>query len=340
MAKVTQTKIAKELGISQSTISLVLANPATRRVSDKTRTRIFEYIRKIDPSFTLTHRPAGDICYLTPANGYTNASLYTRLLDGAEAEAKAQGLNLLFKRWQTPADFPDIFSNSTIAGIIHCGETSEEVIRQLQQFAPTVLLNHTFESLICNMVTIDNHGAIRQAIRHCYNMGHRRIGYVTNQKLCHAGHFLDRLGGYYEAMHTLGLPIHADDLFEFDGTGHKTSGPVGIIRQLMNMKNRPTALVCANDNIAIALMKEAASAGLKLPEDLSITGFDNTETGREWQPALTTIHQRREDMGRAAVALLTRKIKNEGDDIPEKILCAAELIVRKSVAKITIKNQT
>jgi DNA-binding LacI/PurR family transcriptional regulator len=338
MANVTQMMIAKELGISQSTISLVLANPMTKRVSEKTRNSIFEYIEKIDPTYKFKRRPVGDICYLTPANGYPNATLYTRLLDGAETEAKAQGLNLLFKRWQTIDDFPGIFSNSTIAGIIHCGETSEKVIQQLQRFAPTVLLNHTFENMICNMVTIDNHGAIRQAVKHCYNMGHRRIGYVTNHLHCKAGHFLDRLGGYYEAIHMLGLPVHTDYIFEFNPPHSDNSNAAIIIQQIkkMNIKDRPTALVCANDNMAIDIMKHAVTAGLNVPKDLSVTGFDNIETASQWQPSLTTIHQKREDMGRAAVALLTRKIKGEGEDIPEKIFCTAELIVRESVAKISV----
>jgi DNA-binding LacI/PurR family transcriptional regulator len=337
VSDLTQAQIAKDLDISQSTVSLVMANPTTKRVSDETRNRIFDYIHRVDPSFKPRRRNIGDICFLTPSASFDSTSIYyTRLLDGVEAEAKELGLNLIFKRWQSREDFPEIFAKSNIAGIIHCGETTEEVIRQLQRFGPTVLLNYTFESMICNMVTIDNHGAIRQAMRHCYNMGHRRIGFVNNQLRCSPGHFLDRLGGYYEAIYTLGLPIRPDYVMGFDQQGAESLGEEKFIHQLLNMQDHPTALVCANDGIAISIMKAAVSVGLKLPEDLSVTGFDNMETSREWRPALTTIHQKREDMGRAAVALLTRKIMGNGSDIPEKVLCETELIVRESVARISI----
>jgi DNA-binding LacI/PurR family transcriptional regulator len=336
MGSLTQAQIAKDLDISQSTVSLVMANPSTKRVSDETRNRIFDYIHRVDPLFKPKRRNIGDICYLTPADCCVNAWIYTRLLDGAEAEAKEQGVNLIFKRWQKVEDFNELFAGSNIAGIIHCGETTQEAIRKLQRFAPTVLLNYTFESMICNMVTIDNHGAIRQAMRHCYDMGHRRIGFANYQTNCPPGHFLDRLGGYYEAVYTLGLPVRPDYVAGFEQIDSDSLEIKKYIHQLLGMPDRPTALVCANDGIAIAIMKAAAAAGLKLPEDLSVTGFDNTETSREWRPALTTIHQKREDMGRAAVALLARKIMGNGTDIPEKVLCETELIVRESVARVSI----
>ncbi len=335
MGCLTQAKIAKELDLSQSTVSLVLANPMTKRVSDETRNRIFDYISKVDPSFRPKRRTIGDICYLTPAS-CANAALYTRLLDGAESEAKEEGLNLIFKRWQTIDDFTNIFKNSNISGIIHCGETTEDAIRRLQRFAPTVLLNYTFENMICNMVTIDNHGAIRQAVRHCFNMGHRRIGFVNYQSHYTQGHFLDRLGGYYEAIYTLGLPIRSEYVIGIDQLDSGNLDAEKTIRQLLSMQDRPTAVVCVNDVVAISIMKAAVAAGLTLPDDLSVTGFDNTETGREWVPALTTIHQKREDMGRAAVALLKRKIMEDRSDIPEKVLCETELVVRESVAKKNI----
>ncbi|NLE28460.1 MAG: LacI family transcriptional regulator [Phycisphaerae bacterium] len=334
MGCLTQAKIAKELDISQSTVSIVLANPMTKRVSDETRQRIFDYINKIDPSFKPKKRNIGDICYLTPATSCVSATLYTRLLDGAEAEAKEQGLNLIFKRWETMDDFTDLFADSNISGIIHCGETTQEAIKCLQCFAPTVLLNYTFENMICNMVTIDNHGAIRQAMRHCFTMGHRQIGFVNYQQHYSQGHFLDRLGGYYEGLYSLDLPIKPEYVMAVDfQSDPEPFGPEKVIDQLLNMPDRPTAMICVNDEIAISIMKAAVQAGLTLPDDLSVTGFDYTEMGRQWRPALTTIHQKREDMGRAAVALLTRKIKEGRNDIPEKVLCEAELIVRESVAK-------
>jgi DNA-binding LacI/PurR family transcriptional regulator len=334
MVKLTQTRIAKELGISQSTISLVMANPLTKRVSTETRDRIFDYIDNIDPSFRPKRHTVGDICYLAHTSNNITGHFYTRLLDGAEAEAKEQGVNLIFKRWQKQSDFESLFADSNISGIIHTGAASEEDLLLLQRFAPTVLLNYTFDNFICNMVTIDNHGGIRQAVTHFYEKGHRNIAYLTYNLQKWSGHFIERLGGYYEGMYSLGLPIREGYVDGISNNYHKTVEAEDVVDRFMALEVPPTAVVCGNDAIAIALLKAASSRGLNLPEQMSVIGFDNSEVGQQWRPELTSIHQKREDMGRAAVALLTRKIKEGRSDIPEKVLCEAELIIRQSVADI------
>lgn len=334
MAKLTQALIAEKLDISQSSVSLTLANPATKRVAKGTKEKIFTFIKENDPSFLVGKNISGSICYLSQKTHEVNKSgLFARLLTGAEAEARDSGLDLVFKLWETQDDLKNIFENGDFSGIICCGGKSEKDIRYLQQFSPVVVLNDIIDPLICSMVSIDNHGGIRMAVKHCYEMGHRNIAYAHLSQYCALGHSLERLGGYYEAHHMLGLTVSNEFIFHPDGLVDKDFHKKAI-RKIMDMPDRPTAIICFNDWLAIALMKEALKEGLKLPEDLSFIGFDNSEIGRDWLPALTTVHQKREDMGRAAVALLCRKIKEGKEVIPEKVLCEAGLIIRDSVAKI------
>ncbi|MHC4873149.1 MAG: LacI family DNA-binding transcriptional regulator [Planctomycetota bacterium] len=332
MPRVTQALIARETGISQSSVSLVLSNPETSRVSRDKKEQIFDFLRREDPA-SLPENSVSHICYLTHKNSDITSDLYARLLSGAESEAREAGVNLIFKRWSSAEDFNDIINDKKISGIIHSGKIAEKYIPILQETKPLVILNDIIDPMICSMVTIDDHGGIRMAVKHCYEKGHRRIGYAGMNSEYFCGHQLDRIGGYYEGLYLLGLPIRPDYIFHQNENGRNRT-PAEMLDYYFSLDEKPTVLICANDNLAINLMKEASRRGLQLPDDLSFIGFDNTETAQNWVPALTTIHQKREDMGRAAVALLTRKIKEGRCDIPEKVLCEAELVIRESVASL------
>ncbi len=329
--KLTQAQIAKELGISQSAVSLTLNDPETKRVSPATRDRILELVRAHSPDAVPQRQKT--LCFLMEGDANTDNPYFTRLLSGIEDEAKSFSCNIMFKRWASRDELLSLASIPTICGAIHLGHMPKDLLTELNQSLPTIIVNHIYDDLICDMVTIDNHGGIQQAVRHLKEMGHSRIAYVGPVKSTGGvyGHDIERLGGFYEAMISLGLPLNPDHIID-ERDRFKSFDE--IMEFVLTTPNHPTAAVTFNDGVALGLMRSAAQLGRQLPEEFSVIGFDNTPEGANWPVPLTSVHQNREDMGRLAVRVLMEKMEQPALGTFRKVLCRTELITRESVTKI------
>ena len=164
----------------------------------------------------------------------------------------------------------------------------------------------------------------RAVTRHLIEFGHRRIGMVTGPPDWRTRD--DRVGGHLAALAEAGvlgdqtLMAHGEPATE---TGVRAGG------QLLDQRPRPTAVVCFNDKVAVGVMEAAAARGLRVPEDLSVTGFDDLDVSRATTPRLTTVRQPLQEMGRTAVTMLMRQL----DGHPHEALSMeleTRLIVRGS----------
>jgi LacI family transcriptional regulator len=164
----------------------------------------------------------------------------------------------------------------------------------------------------------------RALTRHLIELGHRRIGVVTGPPDWRTRD--DRVGGHLAAMAEAGvlgdqqLILHGEPATE---TGVQAGG------KLLDTRPRPTAVVCFNDKVAVGVMEAAAARGLRVPEDLSVTGFDDIDVSRATTPRLTTVRQPLQEMGRTAVTMLMRQL----DGHPHEALSMeleTRLIVRGS----------
>ncbi|HEV8077525.1 MAG TPA: substrate-binding domain-containing protein, partial [Marinobacter sp.] len=169
-----------------------------------------------------------------------------------------------------------------------------------------------------------NRGAAKSLVDYLISLGHTRIGVITGLK--DNPHTHDRLAGYKERLEQAGIAFDRALIAEGDFT--IWSG-LNSAQQFCNMEQRPTAVFCMNDEMAIGAMQTIKSHGLKIPEDISVAGFDDISYARYCDPSLTTIAQPAEEIGKLAMDMLLRLIEGEPLAQTEAVL-PAEFVIRKS----------
>ncbi len=177
-------------------------------------------------------------------------------------------------------------------------------------------------------VTVDNRHGGYLATRHLVGLGHRRIAYITGQ--AHHSDDQERLAGYRDALAEAGLPF--DEALVLPGDGDVTGGQRALGR-LLALSPRPTAVFCYNDRTAIGLIYAAKQAGLALPRDLAVVGFDDIPFASFIEPALTTIAQPMAELGRRAVEMgLALLAEQREDKVPaaSNVILRGRLVVRAS----------
>jgi len=182
-------------------------------------------------------------------------------------------------------------------------------------------------------IRIDNRGAAKSMVNYLLSLGHKRIGVISGLK--DNPHAIDRLQGYKEAIQEAGIAYERDLIAEGDFT--MWSG-LNAAFQFCNMKNRPTAIFSMNDEMAIGAMQTFKAQGIRIPEDMSVTGFDDIAYAKYCDPSLTTISQPAEEMGKMAMDMLLKIIEGEPLGQTECVL-PTEFIIRKSTAPAKVTAQ-
>ena len=178
----------------------------------------------------------------------------------------------------------------------------------------------------CPTIGFDNAGAMHKVVGYLHDLGHRSFamiaGITSNNDRAR-----ERLAGTREAIERKGLTLPESRVLE---RPYSLSGGRQGLAQLVTQSDRPTAVVCGNDVLAIGAILEAKARGLRVPEDISVTGFDDLDLAKEIPPGLTTVHAPLTEMGRLTAAYLL-KAEPDGEKAPHMEL-PAELVVRGSTA--------
>jgi len=208
-------------------------------------------------------------------------------------------------------------------------ETSAE-LKALQRDFPFVVVDPRVPLEEGIPVVSAAHAAgARAATEHLLSLGHRRIGVITGPRDWIA--CTERLNGYHGALAAAGvLPDPALVAVSDFRNGPATEAAANA---LLDLPDPPTAIFAFNDNVAVGVMRTARARGLRLPEDLSVVGFDDSEQAEIVYPALTTVRQPLAEMGRMAVSLLLRLLENQRVDAL-RIQLATKLVVRESTAPL------
>jgi DNA-binding LacI/PurR family transcriptional regulator len=191
---------------------------------------------------------------------------------------------------------------------------------------PVVLLNNQHPSEFVHSVSIDNVDGARQAAEHLIALGHREIAYIGDESGLESDS--ERLRGLTDAMMSAGLSVRPEFIVRADG---KSEGARRKAFELLDLNPRPSAIFCYNDMSALGVLNAASMRNLRVPQDLSISGFDDLFFAGLLQPALTTVRQPMRKLGQAAMQLLVDLLNGSE---PEKTqLVKGELVVRQSTAK-------
>jgi LacI family transcriptional regulator len=305
----TMTDVARRAGVSQSSVSLVLNNMSGARISELTRSRVIEAANEIGYSLP-TQRQAARVSEGKNALAFVIDEISTSphpvvMLDGLRDAAWEAGF--LVHSYVTrsnaeleTATLQSIANDRNIFGIVYATIFTRQVERPAHVGEkPLVLLNcYSDDKRQLSVVPAEVAGGFA-ATEHLIRNGHRRIGYLNGEAWMDAS--VDRLKGYRQALASHDIPFEADLVRNGDWLPLKG---YELAKQLLTLPQRPTAILCANDLMALGAMEAAAELQLRVPEDVSIMGYDDQELARYTHPPLTTIVLPNYEMGRHAAELL------------------------------------
>lgn len=340
--KVGLRKIAKELDVSHTTVSLVLNGPDTNHVSKEKREKILDYVKNVGYRIPAKKKETGNIGFLIIPPFDVYDLYYHRFFGGVEEATIKFGKNIIVETWRDSSS--PLFWNNKVDGVIIVepwlsGE--EEEIKAIQKYVPVVLLNWSTEAVICDMVVPDNTGGMREAFAYLYKLGHRRIGFfslVPCAGLSSTGRIEERLQGYYLGLEDYKLPLNKEYLqlptCKTKGIREVEEQVLRTLQSWKSLPHPPSAVLTYNDIYGVSFIKMAPSAGVRIPEDLSVIGFDNIIACHYVSPPLSSVNQAMEEMGRLGVELLEKRIKEEKATPFKKITCGTELVVRESIGEV------
>lgn len=252
-------------------------------------------------------------------------SFYGDVLLGADQEARKYGYHVIFSA-EGDLKIPNIVLQNRIDGLILAGcDIPHETILHLKlQGLPLVLVDNHINKI--DSITIDNVEGAYEAIKHLINLGHRRIAFIC--EWFGDLSFSERFAGYKKALAEHNIPIDENLLAEGEPRQQQT-GYIAAERLLS--QTIPTAIFSANDLVAVQAMRVIREHGLRIPENISIVGFDDAEVCKHVEPPLTSVRVYRKEMGALAVRRLLDLIENP-EQPSTHIRVHTELVVRSSTA--------
>jgi LacI family transcriptional regulator len=226
--------------------------------------------------------------------------------------------------------YTDVLSKKQVDGMIFVatGTESDSVRTLLKQRLPLVLVDRQLDGIEADTVLTDNYCGGILAAKHLAGAGHARFGCITGPSYLTPS--AERVTGFLETLTGFGIPTQHITLQS--GNFHPDSGyQAGF--QLMRAEQRPTAIFCCNDMMAIGLYRAIAELGLRIPDDVAVIGFDDIDLSQYLTPPLTTIKQPKHQIGEAAVGMLLERIKDR--NLPaRRVMLKTQLVVRKSTGTL------
>lgn len=332
---VTAKEVARLAGVSQSTVSRVLNDTGTDFISEKTKERV----RKIVDELGYAPNPyaralRGKKTYLIGLIVREIADpFFSTLISEISHQADLIGYRVILG----PAHSDPIKAHKLIStfsqhhdGVIIIGDlrNDEETIKKIiEDFPGIVAMCRGSKMKEITGVNVNNNKGIKLLLDHLVDLGHKKFAFLDGGWV---GDNIDRKKGFIEYLEKARYAIDPDWIQK---AGSSADTGYEAMKKLLKMSARPTAIIAADDVLAIGAMKAITESGLKIPEDISITGFDDIDLADFVCPALTTIHQPVEEMSALALKLLMDVI--DGGSPQNRIFqMEPELIVRKSTGPV------
>lgn len=328
--KVTIIDVAAKAGVSFGTVSRVINNDI--HVKPETRERVLQTMQKLGfvanrQARILAGGKSNVIGLMVPdlGTGYIG-----ELIRGIDAELSLTDLDLILytthRTASKEANYVASLAKGMVDGLLLVlpRSPSDYIGTLTRRNFPFVLIDHQGTGHDCTAVGATNWQGAYNATEYLIKLGHSRIGFITGSM--DLGCAVDRLEGYRSALRTHHLPDSPELIYE--GRFFQPDGFAGA-SSLLDLPNPPTAIFASNDVMAMGVMDAVRDRGLRIPDDISIVGFDDIPQAALVRPALTTVSQPLEKMGRVATQMLLDLLQD-----PEKeagrIELPTELVIRDS----------
>jgi DNA-binding LacI/PurR family transcriptional regulator len=332
---ITIKDIAKKAGVSHATVSRALHNSPL--ISDATTSRIKKIATDLQyhPSFAARCLKTNRSQALGVIVSHIDDPFFSEILQGIDDIAQANGYSLFIAASQHDPTRENAIVHAMrehrVDGVILCSPRfSPEQSSQLHSYdIPIVAVNNQAAVDYLYSIYHDDVDGGRQICEHMLGLGHRRIAYLGDAL---AGRSTkERLEGIQHAMHNAGVPIREEYLHQVAGNSAEQGNQA--VDYYMDLQVRPTAIICYNDMMAVGLLKGLHQAGIQVPDDISVSGFDNILVSGFTQPALTTLDQPKRFLGAEAARLMLEQLDSGDGSTPGKgkiIRLKGRLLIRQS----------
>lgn len=324
--------VARISGVSYSTVSRVVNGHAN--VKPATRARVQAAMAELGYVAHVTARALASGRTQTIgllARGIDNP-FFSAVIKGVDQEVSEADYDLLLctthSRSEQEGEYVARLSHGMVDGLLIVVPTAlPDYVSQLRAVRyPFVLIDHDSDAPGCTMVNAANRAGTREGIDYLIGLGHRRIGFITGRP--DVGSAMQRLEGYGDALRAAGLP--RDDDLVLSGDFMEERGYAATL-ELLALRRPPSAIFASSDTAAFGVLSAARDAGLRVPEELSVLGFDDIVEAAWFGAGLTTVRQPLREMGRVAVQRLIALLADPSRP-SERVVMATELVVRHTTA--------
>ncbi len=323
-------------GVSRTTVSFVVNGRSDVQIPPETRRRVAAAARELDyhPHGAARQLAAGKsltlgLVLLQSAEQVVADALLAEILWGLAAAARAGGFRVLVEPL-TPGEgtYADLLRSQRTDGLVVSGpRDDDDDLAALVRDGFPIVLQGSRPDLDAPSVDVDNRAGARGAVEHLIGLGHRQIGCITNAPLAYTA-AAERLAGYRDALEA--AEIAFDSQLVVEGAFDATSGHAAMT-QLLTQAD-PTAVFVASDVVAIGALRGLRDAGLQVPRDVSVVGFDDIPLAEHFDPPLTTVRLPAHSLGKTAGQLLVDRVA--GRPVALRTLLPTQLVIRESAAPV------
>jgi DNA-binding LacI/PurR family transcriptional regulator len=331
MKPVSIKDVARAAQVSHPTVSRALRN------SPLVNSETAERIRQI--ADTMGYRANAVARGLVTRRTWTIGAVVTTIADpfigevvsGVEELANDKGYSVILANSNGDSErelrVVRLFQERRVDGIVvlssRVGALYMPLLTELK--VPIVLINSHHPDQFAHSVIIDNLGGSTAAVQHLIQLGHRRIAYIGDQNGLQSD--TERFAGYRQALTLADYRFVPELVVHGSGTAE---GSLPAMKRLLALEEPPSAVFCYNDLTAVGALRAIRDKGLRVPEDISVIGFDDLAIASFTDPPLTTVRQPKEEMGRMAIEILCNLLAGIQEQVQIKV--PGELIVRQSTS--------
>ncbi len=326
---VTIKDVAREAGVAISTVSNVLNNVGN--VSTETTKKVMEvverlkYVPNVNAKYLKTNKKNTIGLFVSSVQG----DFYRQLVQAVHLQCKINGyiLNIYVSNENTSEEIYSMILSSGVEGAIIMNDgLSDNYIDRLERLnMPIVFIDREYRSEKVSSVVIDNAYGVTQAVEYLVKLGHRRIGYF------HGVDNFDekaRFAAFRKAMDHFCLRV--EEKFMLNGFFEEAVAYSEMYKLLMRGGELPDAFFCANDEMAQGSIRALNAMGIRVPDQISVVGFDDSLLAPLYRPALTTVHAPVVELGSRSATEIIRLVRHEGDDFGTCLKLKPSLVLRES----------
>lgn len=261
---------------------------------------------------------------------------FSGVLQGIKEEAERLGYDLTFintySEHKRMSYLEHCRSRNFEGVVVVCVDFNHPEVQQLlnNTHIPVVTIDYLHQN--CSAVSSNNVKGMEELIQYIYDKGHRKIAYIHGQKFSYVTR--ERLASFYQMMDRLGIEVPEGYVKEAEYL--ETEGTAKYTRELLSMEETPTCILYPDDTSLIGGWNVILEAGLRIPEDISIAGYDGSKVSQLLHPKLTTIRQKTEEIGKQAAIHLIRKIEKPKTTLVTRVVIDGKLLNGQSVGSIPV----